>query len=101
MRFPPGALQSEGLPNMSCLPSALCFAKMGIDGISGKANQVWDVSKKRSVLGRFGWKAGQPNLNQQYLRCTGISRIPSDATALKKMLLNCDGKPQRLLKVFE
>mgnify|MGYP006077026303 FL=1 len=35
------------------------------DGISGKANQVWDVSKKRSVLGRFGWKAGQPNLNQQ------------------------------------
>ena len=35
------------------------------DGISGKANEVWDVRKKSSVLGRFGWKAGQPNLNQQ------------------------------------
>jgi CxxC motif-containing protein (DUF1111 family) len=35
------------------------------DGISGKANEVWDMHKKSSVLGRFGWKAGQPNLNQQ------------------------------------
>ena len=35
------------------------------DGISGKANQVWDVIKQDTSLGRFGWKAGQPNLPQQ------------------------------------
>ncbi|OHC28110.1 MAG: thiol oxidoreductase [Pseudomonadales bacterium RIFCSPLOWO2_12_59_9] len=35
------------------------------DGISGRANRVWDDSQGKTVLGRFGWKAGQPNLNQQ------------------------------------
>jgi CxxC motif-containing protein (DUF1111 family) len=35
------------------------------DGISGRANQVWDRQLQRTVLGRFGWKAGQPTLNQQ------------------------------------
>ncbi len=35
------------------------------DGISGKANQVWDKAKEKTVLGRFGWKAGQPSLMQQ------------------------------------
>lgn len=35
------------------------------DGISGQANRVWDASGEVTVLGRFGWKAGQPNLSQQ------------------------------------
>ena len=35
------------------------------DGISGKPNQVWDVKQKKTVLGRFGWKANQPNVEQQ------------------------------------
>ncbi|WP_424282600.1 di-heme oxidoredictase family protein [Ectopseudomonas oleovorans] len=35
------------------------------DGISGRPNWVWDRQQQRSALGRFGWKAGQPNLNQQ------------------------------------
>ncbi|MCC7244895.1 MAG: thiol oxidoreductase [Saprospiraceae bacterium] len=35
------------------------------DGISGRANQVWDVKNQRTALGRFGWKAGQPDLSQQ------------------------------------
>ncbi len=35
------------------------------DGISGRANRVWDVSKQSDVLGRFGWKAEQPSLRQQ------------------------------------
>ncbi|HJN99158.1 MAG TPA: di-heme oxidoredictase family protein [Candidatus Marinimicrobia bacterium] len=35
------------------------------DGISGKPNQVWDQMEQRVVLGRFGWKAGQPNIHQQ------------------------------------
>ena len=35
------------------------------DGISGRPNMVWDRSLQETVLGRFGWKAGQPNLLQQ------------------------------------
>ena len=35
------------------------------DGISGKANYVWDVQAGAASLGRFGWKANQPNLMQQ------------------------------------
>ena len=35
------------------------------DGISGRANYVWDVKRNSQSLGRFGWKAGQPNIRQQ------------------------------------
>ncbi|MCB0633206.1 MAG: di-heme oxidoredictase family protein [Saprospiraceae bacterium] len=35
------------------------------DGISGKPNYVWDKTRNATVLGRFGWKANQPNLIQQ------------------------------------
>lgn len=35
------------------------------DGISGRANLVWDVEKQEKSLGRFGWKANQPTLRQQ------------------------------------
>ena len=35
------------------------------DGISGRVNRVWDKMQQRKVLGRFGWKANQPNVAQQ------------------------------------
>lgn len=35
------------------------------DGISGRANRVWDHERGAPALGRFGWKAGQPTLRQQ------------------------------------
>ncbi|GAB4582018.1 MAG: di-heme oxidoredictase family protein [Anaerolineales bacterium] len=35
------------------------------DGISGRPNYVWDVLNQKIALGRFGWKANQPNLFQQ------------------------------------
>ena len=35
------------------------------DGISGKANYVYDVVSNSQKLGRFGWKANQPNVRQQ------------------------------------
>lgn len=37
------------------------------DGISGKANRVWDKSQQETALGRFGWKAAEPNIRQQSL----------------------------------
>lgn len=35
------------------------------DGISGRANMVWDSDAGKVVLGRFGWKAGNPTVRQQ------------------------------------
>lgn len=59
-----------GLGLLEAIPAADLLARVDPDdadgdGISGRANRVWDAARKRSALGRFGWKAGQPNLNQQ------------------------------------
>lgn len=35
------------------------------DGIKGKANLVYDIESDKVVIGRFGWKAGQPTVKQQ------------------------------------
>lgn len=35
------------------------------DGISGRPNRAWSVRERASALGRFGWKATQPTLEQQ------------------------------------
>ena len=35
------------------------------DGISGRANRVWSDEHNTVMLGRFGWKAGQPTVTQQ------------------------------------
>jgi CxxC motif-containing protein (DUF1111 family) len=35
------------------------------DGISGRPNQVWDLASGQVMLGRFGWKAGEPTIAQQ------------------------------------
>ena len=35
------------------------------DGISGRPNILWDERKQAYVLGRFGWKANQPSIEQQ------------------------------------
>jgi len=35
------------------------------DGISGKPNYVWNSLEQKVQLGKFGWKANQPNILQQ------------------------------------
>ena len=35
------------------------------DGISGRPNEVWDVRRGAMALGRFGWKANVPTVEQQ------------------------------------
>lgn len=37
------------------------------DGISGRINHVWDARSGSTVMGRFGWKAGEPSIEQQGL----------------------------------
>ncbi|MEK8079057.1 di-heme oxidoreductase family protein [Pseudomonas sp. XK-1] len=54
----------EAIPEATILANADPEDSNG-DGISGRANQVWDRAGQRTMLGRFGWKAGQPSLNQQ------------------------------------
>lgn len=54
----------EAIPDEAILANAEAQAK-DKNGIAGRPNQVWDDAQQKTVLGRFGWKAGQPNLNQQ------------------------------------
>lgn len=54
----------EAIPEAAILAAADPDDKNG-DGISGRPNWVWDDARQQVALGRFGWKAGQPNLNQQ------------------------------------
>lgn len=54
----------EAIPDAAILANADPDDKDG-DGISGRPNWVWDDEQQTVVMGRFGWKAGQPNLNQQ------------------------------------
>jgi len=35
------------------------------DGISGRANYVHDIASNSTKMGRFGWKANQPDVRQQ------------------------------------
>ena len=54
----------EAIPASALLANADPDDRNG-DGISGRANRVFDQTTRDTVIGRFGWKAGQPNLNQQ------------------------------------
>ncbi|MCX2544652.1 di-heme oxidoredictase family protein [Pseudomonas sp. COW5] len=54
----------EAIPEAAILANATAQAKEN-NGINGRPNRVWDDAQQKTVMGRFGWKAGQPNLNQQ------------------------------------
>jgi CxxC motif-containing protein (DUF1111 family) len=54
----------EAIPEEAILANAAAQAKEK-NGINGRPNQVWDDALQKTVMGKFGWKAGQPNLNQQ------------------------------------
>ncbi len=66
------------------------------DGISGRANRVWDKKAETTVLGRFGWKAGEPSIFQQSMGAfsgdmglTSTLRASTDCSAQQK----CDEFP--------
>ncbi|MCB1138050.1 MAG: c-type cytochrome [Leptospiraceae bacterium] len=59
-----------GLGLLEAIPEATILARTDPsdadgDGISGRANYVYDHATASVALGRFGWKANEPNLNQQ------------------------------------
>ncbi len=59
-----------GLGLLEAIPDELLLARADPqdadgDGISGRVNHVWDIAKGQLAIGRFGWKAGMPSLDQQ------------------------------------
>lgn len=70
MTSPRLAPQLIGLGLLNRIPASQILAAEDIpdkdgNGISGKANWIIDLSTGRQALGRFGWKAGNPSLQQQ------------------------------------
>jgi len=64
------APQMIGLGLIEAIPENALLANedpddKNADGISGHANHIWDIELQKTVIGRFGWKAGKPTLNQQ------------------------------------
>ncbi len=64
------APQMIGLGLLEAIPAADILAFEDTDdadgdGISGRANRVWSEEHGRVMLGRFGWKAGQPTIREQ------------------------------------
>ena len=59
-----GAGLLEAIPDSDILSMADPDDADG-DGVSGRANMVWDVRRQLTRLGRFGWKANVPTVEQQ------------------------------------
>jgi CxxC motif-containing protein (DUF1111 family) len=70
MLSPRVAPQMIGLGLLEAIPEHDIRAKADPDdkngdGISGRTNEVWSLTDNKVVLGRFGWKAGNPTIRQQ------------------------------------
>ncbi len=75
------------------------------DGISGRVNEVWSATENKLALGRFGWKAGTPTVQEQsaeaFASDMGISsplvpRPTGDCTAAQtKCMTAPDGRSER------
>lgn len=64
------ANQIIGLGLLEAVPEATILSRVDAsdsngDGISGRANYVYDIESNSQKLGRFGWKGNQPNVRQQ------------------------------------
>lgn len=62
--------QMIGLGLLDAIPEStlLSFADeydTNNDGISGKANYVWNIETQSHTIGKYGWKANQPTIKQQ------------------------------------
>ncbi len=62
--------QMIGLGLLEAIPEMLIRGLADMDdtdrnGISGRPNEVWSAEHKNIIVGRFGWKAGNPTVKAQ------------------------------------
>lgn len=102
MRSPRVAPQMIGLGLLEAISESDILAAadpddVDADGISGKANTVWDSAAGKMALGRFGWKANQPNLAEQtagaFLGDIGISTSLFPTQECTAAQLDCAAAP--------
>ncbi|AKU94863.1 putative thiol oxidoreductase with 2 cytochrome c heme-binding site [Labilithrix luteola] len=67
------------------------------DGVVGKPNHVWDVTKKATAIGRFGWKANVPTVYQQtagaFVGDMGITSTPFPEETCTAPMEACKNAP--------
>lgn len=67
------------------------------NGISGRANYVWDRVNNTLSIGRFGWKANQPSIIQQVAAAfagdIGITSSLFTVESCTSSQLDCQGAP--------
>jgi CxxC motif-containing protein (DUF1111 family) len=80
------------------------------DGISGRLNYVWDEASQSYQVGRFGWKANQPNIRQQvagaFLGDIGITSSLFPSENCPELQLEClaavnGGTPELQEDIFD
>ena len=86
----------EAIPEAALLAHADPDDRNG-DGISGRPNRVFDQATGETVMGRFGWKAGQPSLNQQnadaFFNDMGLSTRLFNGTSCTERQQECRALP--------
>ncbi len=86
----------EAIPEAAILANADPDDRDG-DGISGRANRVWEHASQSTRLGRFGWKAGQPSLDQQnadaFFNDMGLSTALLAGSSCTASQANCLAQP--------
>ena len=86
----------EAIPEEALLANADPDDRNG-DGISGRPNRVFDQTSRQTVIGRFGWKAGQPSLNQQnadaFFNDMGLSTSLFSGSSCTERQVECRAMP--------
>lgn len=86
----------EAIPESAILANADPADSTG-NGISGRPNRVFDQVTRETSLGRFGWKAGQPNLNQQnadaFFNDMGLSTSLFSGRSCTEAQTDCQAMP--------
>lgn len=97
----------EAIPEQAILANVDAQAN-GEDGVRGRANYVFDDITEQPALGRFGWKASQPDLDQQNahafagdLGITSSLHPTTDCTPEQAACLNAANGNQSAEEPFE
>ena len=70
-------------------------------GFNGRLNRVWDTQQQAIAVGRFGWKANQPNLKQQagaaFLNDLGVTNSVFKLENCPPVQMACRKRPRGMV----